>query len=459
MTAIQGFIAPTRRSGELGIHSVDHFHFVVPDLAVAKNFYGEFGLHVGEGDNTLTLKTFEQPHLWGTIGEGSRKKLGYVSFGAFEDDIERFSERLQAMHIERLDPPPGVDSNGLWFRDHDGILVEIKAAVKSSPDEKTHFTFKSTGPGQRGAPLRSATPRTRPRRLSHVLMFTSDVRKAIKFYTRVLGMRLSDHSGDNIAFMHGIHGSDHHMIAFARSSAPGHHHFSWDVGSVDEIGVGALHMLEKGFAKGWGLGRHVLGSNFFHYVQDPWGSFSEYSADIDYVPATCDWPAGDHAPDDSSTRGDRMSRMILCTIMKLELTAPKRAFSASCLGDRLRCRPLPPASPARKRKSVFAKSFRRSQKRDQGTGIDTATGHPNVSMTATPMAPMPGSCSPKSKARRLRRAVSISFKNSVAIGQHVIQERPDAFINERHYLLLRIARQHGFAVRGAMEWKTLADCR
>ena len=65
------------------------------------------------------------------------------------------------------------------------------------------------------------------------------------------------------------------MIAFARSNAPGHHHFSWDVGSVDEIGAGAMHMLDKGFAKGWGLGRHVLGSNFFHYVQDPWGSFSE----------------------------------------------------------------------------------------------------------------------------------------------------------------------------------------
>jgi catechol 2,3-dioxygenase len=35
------------------------------------------------------------------------------------------------------------------------------------------------------------------------------------------------------------------------------------------------------------------------YVQDPWGSYSEYSADIDYVPATCDWQGGDQDPDDS----------------------------------------------------------------------------------------------------------------------------------------------------------------
>jgi catechol 2,3-dioxygenase len=58
-------------------------------------------------------------------------------------------------------------------------------------------------------------------------------------------------------------------------------------------------MLGKGYSRGWGLGRHVLGSNYFHYVRDPWGSYSEYSADIDYVPVDCDWPSGDHAPEDS----------------------------------------------------------------------------------------------------------------------------------------------------------------
>jgi catechol 2,3-dioxygenase len=299
MTAIQGFIKPSRRPGELGVHSLDRFHFAVPDLSVARHFYSEFGLDIKESGNLLTMNTYDHPHVWGTIAEGPRKKLGYVSFGAFEDDIERFSVRLQEMGIKRFDPPPGIDSNGLWCRDHDGNLIEMKVAAKSSPDEKSRFSFRSASPGQRGAQFRSALPPTRPRRLSHVLLFTRNVSKAIEFYTRVIGLRVSDYSGDNIAFLHGIHGSDHHMIAFARSDAPGHHHFSWDVGSVDEIGIGATHMLEKGFDKGWGLGRHVLGSNYFHYVRDPWGSYSEYSADIDYVPATCDWQGGDQPPDDS----------------------------------------------------------------------------------------------------------------------------------------------------------------
>jgi catechol 2,3-dioxygenase len=99
--------------------------------------------------------------------------------------------------------------------------------------------------------------------------------------------------------MHGIYGSDHHMVAFALSDAPGLHHCSWDVGNINDIGLGAMLMADKGYSKGWGLGRHVLGSNFFHYIRDPWGSYSEYSADIDYIPKTQMWEAGDHDPEDS----------------------------------------------------------------------------------------------------------------------------------------------------------------
>jgi hypothetical protein len=58
-------------------------------------------------------------------------------------------------------------------------------------------------------------------------------------------------------------------------------------------------MLDRGHPHGWGVGRHVLGSNYFRYIRDPWGSFAEYSFDIDYVPHTLDWPAADHPPEDS----------------------------------------------------------------------------------------------------------------------------------------------------------------
>ena len=160
MTAILSAIKPTRRPGELGVHSVDRFHFAVPDLAVAKNFYGAFGLEIDEDGGLLALKTPGSPHVWVTLGEGPRKRLGHISFGAFDDDFDR--ERLQAFGVKRLDPPPGVETNGLWFHDHDGNLVEIKVAAKSSPNAKSDFFEVAGGLGVRGAPFRRDVSRVTP---------------------------------------------------------------------------------------------------------------------------------------------------------------------------------------------------------------------------------------------------------------------------------------------------------
>ena len=300
MTAQQGYIAACKRPGELGAHSLHLCHMSVPDLKVAQHFYSAFGLDVREEGNHLGLYTDGSPHKWVSIAEGPRKKFGFYSFAFFEEDFAPFAQRLQQLGIKRLDPPKGFDDSGsIWFQDPDGNYVEARVAEKTSPTQKSQCDFVSSPAGVRGAPYRRDTALTRPRRLSHSLLFTPDVLRAVEFYSRVLGLRLSDRSDDIIAFMHGIHGSDHHMIAFAKSSAPGHHHYSWDVGSVMEIGLGAMNMLDKGYDRGWGLGRHVLGSNYFHYVRDPWGSYSEYSADIDFVPHDCDWDSGNHPAADS----------------------------------------------------------------------------------------------------------------------------------------------------------------
>lgn len=299
MTAITGKVAITKRPGELGIHSMDTFNMMVPDLRVAEDFYKAFGLDVREEGNTLGLYTFGSNQRWASIGEGAAKKLNFLSFAAFEEDFEPMRRRLEEGGIRLMDAPRGFDTNGVWFYDHNGVLIELKIAEKSSPDEKTQFQMISEAAGTAAAPQRSLVTVVRPRRLAHVLIFTADVQGAIDFYSRYLGLRLSDRSGNGICFMHGIHGSDHHLVAFAKASGPGLHHCSWDVGSIDEIGRGAMQMADKGFVRGWGLGRHVLGSNYFHYVRDPWGSYSEYSADIDYIPVTHDWEAGDYPPEDS----------------------------------------------------------------------------------------------------------------------------------------------------------------
>ena len=298
-TTLETQAAPVRRENVLGIHSLNRFAFSVPNLAEAEAFYRAFGLDVRRDGNRLDLRTHGNAHCWASVhGNGEPKRLQYLSVGVYPDDFEALASRIRARGATEAH---GLsDGHGIWIRDPDGTPIQMVAAPKVSPASKSQpASAAAVTPGKGAAPSRKAAAPVRPRRLSHVLLFTPDVARQLAFYTELFGLRLSDRSGDIIAFLHGPHASDHHMLAFAKSGAAGLHHSSWDVGSLDEVGLGAELMKAEGFTKGWGVGRHVLGSNYFYYVQDPWGSWAEYSFDIDFVPADIDWAAGDHPPEDS----------------------------------------------------------------------------------------------------------------------------------------------------------------
>jgi len=291
---------PTRRPGVLGVHSVNRFVFSVPQIDEAKKFYESFGLEVRASGNRIDLYTYGHPHCWGSVyADGKPKRLQYISLGIFPDDERAFRERVRALGIG-CEPHPLSDGAGIWLRDPDGVALQLVPAPKVSPSVKSVPSEEpAPPPGTGAAPNRSRATPVHPRRLSHVLRFSPDVPRMTAFCREVLGMGLSDTSRELIAFLHGVHGSDHHLVAFAKSDAPGLHHTSWDVGSVHEVGWGSESMRLAGYDKGWGVGRHVLGSNYFYYVRDPWGSFAEYSYDIDFVPAGVQWKNGDHPPEDS----------------------------------------------------------------------------------------------------------------------------------------------------------------
>ena len=290
----------TARVGGPAVHSLDHFAFSVPDLDEAARFYGEFGLDVRRTDGRIDLYTFGNPHRWGSIHRApGRKRLQYLCFGAYAEDLEPLRERLERVRVTRRGSHPLAQGAGLWTEDPQGVAIQVIAGPKVSPSEKKPVVAPAVAPGKGACPGRSSVKGVRPTRLSHVLTFSSDVMASARFYIDALGLRLSDHSGEGIAFLHGAHSSDHHMVAFAKSEGPGLHHSSWNVATLDEVGLGMQQMVDHGHKEGWGVGRHVLGSNYFYYVRDPWGSFAEYSHDIDFIPAEIEWRPKDHPPEDS----------------------------------------------------------------------------------------------------------------------------------------------------------------
>ena len=283
----------------LAIHSIDEFVFSVPDLEEARRFYCAFGLDVRDVPDGLELYTFGHAHRWGRVLVGKEKRLRWLSFGIYAGDEEGFARRLERCSVARIEPPGDADPSGIWMLGPDDVPLQLRVAEKSSPSEPSPRRYPGTCSNAGRAPARSQTGQVRPLYLSHILIFSADVNSARAFYETILGFRLSDQSGSVIAFLHSPHGSDHHLLALALSSGAGLHHSSWCVPTLDDVGLGSQQMSHAGFEKGWGLGRHVLGSNYFRYVRDPWGSYAEYSFDIDFVEAGNTWPAADHPAEDS----------------------------------------------------------------------------------------------------------------------------------------------------------------
>jgi catechol 2,3-dioxygenase-like lactoylglutathione lyase family enzyme len=287
----------------MAVRTLLHYALDVPDQTVGEKFYTSFGL-VDEArrDGAVALRPSVLKRESVLLYGGPKKRLHHLAFGAPDDDFAATRASIRQAGVREVDPPRGAPEGGLWLRDPDGHLVNIRDEGAAVPPPDPPLRVNSPGhigrQVDRGAP--EATAAATPRRLGHVLLFTPDVERQLDFYTRVLGLKLSDRSKSIIAFLRCS--TDHHNLAFLVSKGPGFHHGSFEVGSVDEIAMGAVRMQERGFQPGWGLGRHVIGSNFFYYMRDPWGSFAEYFHDLDFIPESCAWQARDWPESDALYR-------------------------------------------------------------------------------------------------------------------------------------------------------------
>ena len=287
----------------MAVRSLLHYALEVPDQTVGERFYRNFGL-VDEagGDGAVHLRPAPLKRESVLLYPGPKKRLHHLAFGAPGDDYQATVESIRRASVPEVDPPRGAPEGGLWLRDPDGNLLTVRDEALVPPPADPPLRLNSPGHiarrVDRGAPDAGTT--ASPRRLGHVLLFTPQVDRQLDFYTRVLGLKLSDRSQKIIAFLRCT--TDHHNVAFLTSKGPGFHHASFEVGSVDEIAMGAVRMQESGWQPGWGLGRHVIGSNFFYYIRDPWGSFAEYFHDLDYIPEQCAWEPRDFPEADALYR-------------------------------------------------------------------------------------------------------------------------------------------------------------
>ncbi len=262
----------------MALHRLTSVTMGVPDVAATAAYYAEFGLRPDTDGWFATRDAGRQLR----IVAAPTRRLVEIRIGVDDpDDLSAAADRLRRLDVA-ADRTPGT------LTAYDGptgvrAVLEVAPRVAQDPVPATPYN----GPGridraQGRAPGVGREGPVRPRKLGHAVVGSADFGATTAFFRDGLGFRASDYIKDRGAFLRCS--TDHHNILVLAAPVAFLHHTSWQVDDVDDIGRGACAMLEDHPERHvWGLGRHHAGSNFFWYLKDPAGNFSEYYSDMDCV--------------------------------------------------------------------------------------------------------------------------------------------------------------------------------
>jgi catechol 2,3-dioxygenase-like lactoylglutathione lyase family enzyme/predicted enzyme related to lactoylglutathione lyase len=287
----------------MAVRGVLSYTLEIPDLQEGVRFYTDAGLiPTIEGNVAHFTCAGQDRDSVILLGGRPAKRLHHIALRA--EGLDEIAGKVVAAGGKVVAAGEGLEDYGLWVTDPHGMLIHL-VERPVDPEPLAGPAFEINAPGRLVRIRRSAVkPRStyddvKPLRLGHVLVFTPDVRRSVRFMCEALGMGLADHAQEMIAFCCARGGSEHHVVAFAKSPGVGFHHGSFQVHDPDEVGRGGRALLARVGRGDWGFGRHTIGSNYFHYIQDPWGSWFEYYSDMDYIDDYELWTPTNYALEDS----------------------------------------------------------------------------------------------------------------------------------------------------------------
>ncbi|WP_228000485.1 VOC family protein [Nocardia australiensis] len=271
----------------MSLHRLNSVTIAVPDVDAARAYYEEFGLAPANGGWLATHNGGRQLRI---VHAPSRRVAG-LSIGVDdEDDLGRIQAQLA-----KLDVPARRDDERI-ITTEPITAVEVEIAIVPRVQEGPSPVEPTNGPGRidRGDARAPSILREDPvavRKLGHVVMGSVDQELSQRFYVEGIGLKISDEVPGIASFMRCS--TDHHNVLVQQAPVNFLHHTSWEVDDADEVGRGATRMLEGNPERHvWGMGRHFVGSNFFWYLKDPAGNFSEYYSDLDCIVEDALWKPG-----------------------------------------------------------------------------------------------------------------------------------------------------------------------
>jgi catechol 2,3-dioxygenase-like lactoylglutathione lyase family enzyme len=282
------------RDPVIKVHDLAWLEFQKPDLAKAERFAHHFGF-------TTTLRTDEELHLRGSqagaasvlIRKGPTTRfLGLAFQAADAGDLDRLA-RATGTEVRPL--PEAVGGRTVQLHDPSGQSVQVvhgRTEHPALPSQRVQvFNF--------GRELRRSNATQRPpreparvERLGHVVLQSNRYVQTLDWYLEHFGLIVSDflyyegqrERGPTMSFIRCDRGStptDHHTLAMALGPTNKYVHSAYQVADLDAMAAGGEHLLQEGYKRSWGIGRHIQGSQIFDYWRDPDGFLVEHFSDGD----------------------------------------------------------------------------------------------------------------------------------------------------------------------------------
>jgi catechol 2,3-dioxygenase-like lactoylglutathione lyase family enzyme len=235
------------------LRRIDHVALRTPDVAeAAPRWCAQFGLVERERDDRRARLACDDEPLCLELVAADGPGLEHVAY-----------ELRRTCTLD--DARRHLDASGVVCEEHDGGLRTADpdgngVLVLPSREEQTRWTAHAR-------PARDQVV-GHPRKLGHVNFLTGALADNLDFYTRVLGMRVTDWLGDDGVWLH-VNG-DHHVMALIKAVPPAcahFHHLALDVADIGQMRVALDHLGRHGRWLGWGPARHGVGGNIASYVR------------------------------------------------------------------------------------------------------------------------------------------------------------------------------------------------
>jgi len=248
----------------IDVKQIGHAVFETPDIEKSIAYYTKYlGLTLVErdGDTAFLACPFDYHSV--ILKRGASPAVTSLALQLSPDaDLDAFVDQTRAKGVKvelRSDAAPNTPKAAL-VSDPSGLQVELFAA------RPVH---------QR----RAENHGVMPRKLGHTAFFTPDIQATVKFYTEVLGFRVSDWIGDFFVFMRC--NPDHHAVNFLSRPQPGLHHIAFELNDWNHVKDACDLLGRHDLELTWGPGRHGPGHNIFTYHLNPDGFTIEMFTELD----------------------------------------------------------------------------------------------------------------------------------------------------------------------------------